>query len=221
MNRLGWLLPTVLIASGLAGSANAATVLVDYTGAGAANYDTVSQSYGDSAEADLSYRSLNGGNNWGEFATQSANFVSYWNDANYSGDQAIFAVSNGNKLELTISAASGLYIQSLDFLLGSYPNVDRNIDFKIFNGAWDLIDEGTRIVDDALGATFAYGFSPLSDYSVIHIQFGDDWDVGVNSLQYTTARIDAPPSSVPLPAALPLLISAIGGLAFYGKRRRA
>src|SRR4051812_20305165 len=68
---IGALAMAMAMALVLAAPAQATTI--DFTGAAAVDYGAVPQTYGDSAEADLSYRTLAGGNNWGQTAVQSAN----------------------------------------------------------------------------------------------------------------------------------------------------
>lgn len=201
-----------LIAAGVAAPAQATTI--DFTGAGASNYDDVSNSYGDSAEADLSYRSLNGANNWGQSATELGDHAEYWNDSNYSGDNAIFSVANGNKLEVALHAASGLKFTSVTFDLGSFPNADRNIAYRLYNAGWtELLNDPSFLVS----GTAAGGLVTLAvDTTSLYFQMGDDWDVGVRSLSFTTAAVAA----TPIPAALPLFAGALGALGFAAHRRR-
>ena len=186
---------------------------IDFTGAGAVNYDDVSNTYGDSAEANLNYRSLGGGNNWGQLATQTADHAEYWADTNYSSDNAIFAVNNGNKLEVALHAASGLLFTSVTFDLGSYPNVDRPIDYKLFDANWNELTSATgfTVSGTAAGALISLAVSTTS----LYFQMGDDWDVGVRSLSYQTAV-----ATTPIPAALPLFAGALGALGFAAQRRR-
>jgi len=186
---------------------------VDFTGAGAGNYAVVSQSYGDSAEADLTYRTLAGGNNWGQTATQSANVVDYWADANYSGDQAIFAAANSNKLELGLLAGSGLGFTSVTFKLGSYPNATQSAAFKLFDAGWNLLaSNDTLSIDGATGALVSLAVNTTA----LYFQMGDNWNTGIQSVSYQTAAVAA----TPIPAALPLFATALGAMGFAARRRR-
>lgn len=205
-------IPAAIVASGSVASA----ATVDFTGAGVANYDIVAQSYGDSAEADFSYRTLNGGNNWGQFATQASDHVDYWADANYSGDQAIFASSNGQKLELGLAAGAGLKFTSITIDLGSYPNSTRNIAFKLFDAAWKEI-----LGDDLLSVDGTSGVDTLITFALnttsVYFQMGDDWDVGPNSVSFETAKLTA----TPLPGTLVMFGSGLAGLFGAYKRRKS
>jgi hypothetical protein len=203
---------TALAAVSISLPAQATTI--DFTGAGAANYDDVSNSYGDSAEADLNYRSLNGGNNWGQFATQLADHAEYWNDANYSHDNAIFTTTSGNKLEVALHAGAGLKFTSVTFDLGSYPDVDRPIAYRLFDAGWNELLNNPAFV---VSGTSAGGLVTLAVNSgSLYFQMGDDWDVGVRSLSFTTAAV----ATTPIPAALPLFASGLGILGWAARRKR-
>jgi len=196
----------------LASPAQATTI--DFSGAGVADYDVVSQSYGDSAEAGLSYRTLNGGNNWGQTATQSADHVDYWADANYSHDQAIFAAANGNKLELSLQAGAGLHFTSVTFDLGGFNNADKAPALRLYDAGWNEILNNPAF---GISGTAAGGLVTLAvNTSALYFQMGDDWNTGVRSVTFQTAGV----ATTPIPAALPLFASALGVLGFAARRRK-
>jgi hypothetical protein len=198
-----------LIATGAALPAAAATI--DFTGAGTIDYQAVAQSYGDSAEADLSYRSLTGGNNWGQTATQSADHVDYWSQANYSHDQAIFAAASTNKLELSAQAGAGLNFTSVTFDLGSYPNNTQVIAFKLYDSGWnEILSNDTFSIDGTTGSLITLALNT----SAFYFQMGDNWNTGVRALTFQTA------AATPVPPALLLFLTGLGGLGFAGWRRK-
>jgi MYXO-CTERM domain-containing protein len=52
--------------------------------------------------------------------------------------------------------------------------------------------------------------------TALYFQMGDDWNAGVRSLSFQTAAV----ATTPIPAALPLFVSALGMLGFAARRRR-
>lgn len=187
---------------------------IDFSGAGVADYDVVSQSYGDSAEADLSYRTLAGGNNWGQSATQTENFVDYWADPNYSHDQAIFAAHQGNKQEFSLQAGSGLHFTSVAFNLGAFNNATLGAAFKLYDASWtEILSNDTLSIDGTTGALISLAVNT----GALHFQMGDNWNTGIQSVSFQTAGV----ATTPIPAALPLFASALGVLGFAARRRKA
>jgi hypothetical protein len=202
---------TSLAAMGAAMPAQATTI--DFSGAGVANYDTVSQSYGDSAEADLSYRSLDGGDNWGQTATQSFDHADYWSQANYSHDQAIFAASGGSKLELALNAGAALHFTSVSFNIGSYPDSAQVGAFRLYDAGWNLLlSSDTLGIDASTGALVSLAVNT----SALYFQLGNNWNIGVRALTFQTAGV----ATTPIPAALPLFATALGAMGIAARRRR-
>ncbi|WP_395022934.1 hypothetical protein [Dongia sp.] len=212
VNMLAALASLLLLAAvTLAIPAQAATI--DFTGAGTVNYEDVSQGYGDSAEADIGHRTLGGGNNWGQFAAQTADHAEYWADTNYSGDNAIFAVSNGNKLEVSLLAGAGLGFTSISFDLGGFPNIDKTTAFRLYDAGWNLLlSDDTFAISGTTGGLVTLAVNTTA----LYFQMGDDWNTGVRSLSFQTAAV----ATTPIPAALPLFASALGALGFAARRRR-
>jgi hypothetical protein len=190
----------------------AAATTIDFSGAGTVDYDTVSQNYGDSAEADLSYRTLSGGNNWGQTATQSDDHVYYWADPSYSHDQAIFATANGNKLELGLQAG-GAAFTSVSFHLGSFPNFTQSVAFKLYDAAWNvLLSSDTLLIDGNTGALVSLAVNTTA----LYFQMGDNWNTGIQSVSYQTVGV----ATTPVPAALPLFATALAVMGVAARRRR-
>lgn len=181
---------------------NAATI--DFSDLGNAPYSlgngsVVSQAFGDTAAVDISYASLDGGSNWGQFASVYSGNVRYWN-GNYSGDQAVYADTNGKKVQVKLEAASGQKITSISFDFGAYSNTNRSMDFRVYDGLWNQLGGASSFfLTGAIGGGGILSY--VQDLSSIVFQFGDDWNVGLNSISFETASTGNP-DPVPVPAGI-------------------
>lgn len=194
-------------------SAHAASALtVDFSGAGTSNTSAVSQTFGDTAQVDLSYRTLNGGNNWGINAIASNPTVRYWATPVTAGEEDIYAWSNGRKLELKLTAAPLHLLTRVSFRLGPYPNVTRNISYRIYDGLGTLLTSAVNAAVPSAGLVVALNVSAPT----IVFQMGDTSNVGLRSIEYD---VQSPVSAVPVPPALPLLVSGLFGMGLLRRRK--
>jgi hypothetical protein len=199
------------VALSLAAPASATTI--DFSSAGTNNGDIVAQTYGDSAEADLSYRTLEGGSGsiWGQTAPQSDAFVRFW-AGNYSGDQAIYAAQTTHKLELSLAAGAGLHFTSVTFHLGGYPDSNKTTAFRLYDASWnELLSNDTLLISGTTGALVTLAVNTTT----LYFQMGDDYNTGVTSLDFATST-----ATTPVPPALLLLLTAIGGVGLAGWRKK-
>ena len=215
------LLSSAVLSLTLVGAPSLAwAVSVDYSGAAPlADFDPLPQTYGDNAGiADFTYRTLNTGNNWGSSATVLASHVEFWNGS-YSGDDAIFAADSANaKFELRIDAAAGLELTGVEIDFGGWPNSDHTVEYRLFDAAWNSlgIDPAFKILGAVTpGNTLALALNT----SGFILQFGDDWNAGVNAVRYTYGPA-GPVSAVPIPGALALFGSGLAGLLGVARRRK-
>jgi hypothetical protein len=209
----------LLVGTALA-STSASAIVVDYSDAAPlSDFDPLPQSFGDTpGTADFSYRTLNTGNNWGSGATVLAPHVEFWNGF-YSGDDAIFAADSGSaKFELRIDAAAGLQLTGIEIDFGGWPNVDHTVEYRLFDAGWNSL--GTDASFTILGATIPGNTIALAlNTTSFVLQFGDDWNAGVNEVRYTVGPA-GPVSAVPVPGALVLLGTGLAGLIGFGRRRK-
>jgi hypothetical protein len=185
--------------------------IVDFSAIAQGDGTAISQAFGDTAEVNFTYSLLQGGNNWGQAAAAAAGSVSYWNGG-YSFDDAIYSQSNGNKVQVKIDAAPGFKLTSVDFGFGGYFNQNRSVDYKAFDSFWtEILGQSSFAISGSTGGTV---LSFVQDLSSIIIQFGDDWNVGLNSISFETAQDT---SSVPIPAGIILAGTGLLGLAGTGR----
>ena len=115
---------------------------------------------------------------------------------------------------LDITVDSGFSVTLTSFFLGVF-GADMEVDYSVV----DLFDNSliisiaNAIVTDANGKVVDVNASSTVGFRII---FGNDWNVGINDITYDFASI----SSVPLPAALPLLGAGLAGLVLLGRRNK-
>jgi hypothetical protein len=191
-------------------STAAQAVVVEYSDlVPLANYGVVPAGFGSSPSANLDYSTLNGFGN----AAVVTPYVEFWNGF-YSGDDAIFASYNGGVLQVKLDAAPGLNLTSLMLNLGGYPNINKTVEYRVYDGAYNLLysDNAFNIAGTNGGTALAFALNT----STAIFQMGFDWNSGVNMLEYQTANV----SAVPVPGALVLLSTGLAGFAGLARRRR-
>jgi hypothetical protein len=119
----------------------------------------------------------------------------------YSGQEAAAFLFGG--------AAASYAISTVDSLVA-------NIDFQAWVSTWggacsSVFPCGTQVAENSVVSTGGNYLNP-GDTSA----FVRDWAIGA---QYTNYAFRV--STVPLPAALPLLLVALGGLGIAGRRRKS
>ncbi len=189
---------------------------IDFSAIAGSSGSIVNQSFGDSAEVDVTYATLNGGNNWGQFATVSSNQVRYWDSA-YSGDQAVYSDGDGKKFQVTLAATPGRKFTSMTFDFGAWPNLSRTIDYKAYDALWQQIGGANSFF--LTGAAGGGGLVSFAlDTAAVVFQFGDDFNVGLNAISFETVG-NGDPNPVPIPAGIILAGTALAGLAGTGRMK--
>jgi hypothetical protein len=197
--------------------APASATVVDFSdlgNGGGGAWGAVPQSFGDThGVVNFTYRSLQGGNNWGEDANQSSGHVNYWSGSDFSHDDAIYAVKSTDKLQLRMDAGEGQHFTNVQFHFGGYPNTDQYAEYKVFDQNWSLLGSATNFfISGSTGALLA--LAPNSTSLVL--QIGDTWNAGINWVSYTVA-----PNDVPLPAGVVFLLTGLLGIGGAGRMRKA
>jgi len=168
----------------------------------------VDQSYGDSSNIDVQYRTRDGFGDTAETSTA----VRWWQE-DYS-DLVGVVYQNGNGLvgEIALIPVQGETVTLNSFDLGAWPNINKSTTVRIFDGDWNEIFTTGSIV--VLGATRTSLMPSLTQEGPIYLQWGTDFDVGVDNLSFTLGG-----AVVPVPAAGLLMVSALAGFSALRRSR--
>ena len=149
-----------------------------------------------------------------------ADFLDFWNDDYGDLSKVAYPVGNGLAGEISFTPDAGVGVTLSSFDMAGWPNTDRVEQFiRIVDAAGNLLlSLGSDVVieGDAGHTTFTPNFS---HEGAIRLQFGVDWNVGIDNIRFSQFT----PSAVPEPGTL--ATAALGGIALVGyqvrRRRRA
>lgn len=195
-------------------AASAATLTFDGDicngGNSCSNGQTLDQSYGDIAgQVDIVYDADRG--------TVAKEDILFWSTGYETLQNVGYSLSSGVGMAIDFVAAAGYSVTLGGFDIAPYVNRVRNTRLVIKEiGGGTLYDSGVFQVSTD-GVT-NYGV-PYTSNTGLRLEFGpDSWDVGIDNIVYSTAKINQPPA-VPLPAAGWMLLAGLGGLCAARKRR--
>lgn len=178
---------------------------------GNANYSPIPAGYGSTADVAVSYRTLKPSDD-----SVLASDLLFWNAGYGDLPSAAFAHSNGLIAEITLTPLGGKTLTLNSFMLAGYPMVDKPSTTVHIDGAADnvLLDYSPVTVKGA-GPSHST-FSPnLVFSSPIAIEWGTDWNVGINYINYSLGGRQA----VPEPGTIWLL--GAGALGLLGWKLRS
>jgi len=205
-------------------AANAATITVDYSDLASTlgDRDAVSN-FGTTADVKFSYSTVN------DFGVTLFPYVRFWEGTSpefglYSGDEALYS-EDGTFFKVVIEVVTGTF-KDIAFDLGNYLNAAGVFNVDLRNEQGSLISVSGIQFDEADQVVTVGQFANLSASSITFL-FGKDFNVGLLEVRYTLNDgddgddgDDNGPSPVPVPGALPLLASGIGGLWMLSRRSR-
>jgi hypothetical protein len=192
--------------------AQAFTNTLTFSGLGLTDGNVIPQSYGDvPGVVDINYRSVQSIGSNSEVVPD----LYYWG-TQYSDLTDVAYGGTGFTGEVAILPATGYEVKLLSFVLGAWPNADRESQAAIYNGTLSsqLETYGAFTVSGVTASSFAPN---LLSSNGLRIQWGpDSFNVGIDNISYEVTPIEAPSTAVPGP--LPLL--GVGAAFGFSRRLR-
>lgn len=207
-----------LVSLGLTQSARAADTTLNFEGLGLSDYGAISQTYGSAAvntpDVSVAFRTFNTGND----ATYT-NYVDLWTTGYGDLQNVAFASGNGYGFEMALTPTAGHTVTLKSFDMAGWYQADRLASLlRIVDGSGNvLLDYGTPTVHGS-GPTHD-SFSPdLTSSGTIKLQFGTDWNIGIDNIVFAQDLTTAP---TPEPGTVALLVaSGLGSVALLRRRRK-
>lgn len=205
-----------------AGTLGAQTTTMDFSSLTPYNnYDPLPQTFGDHANLDVSNRTRS---LFGNSATVCNN-VGLWNPGYSALAGAAFACGNGGVGELYFQPGAGKQVTLTSLYVGSYPSTNgvgpaRAMTVLVFDNGWNQIFNFTGSI------TSNQLISPnVTSSQGLYLQWGTDWDTGVNLVTTTVSDVAGPSgppvTTAPEPASFVLVASGLGLVAMFRRRRGA
>lgn len=203
-----------LTAIALGSVAQGATL--DFDDLGLVNYAPIPSGYGSVAgEVAIDNRTRVGFGN----ANIYENHVELWDTGygNPSMFRNVFSSANGYVGEFQFTPAADKAVNLIAFDAASYSGGPRRTaSFYIYDAAWNTLWSSINTVIEGAPLTISPN---ITHAGTIYFQWGTDWNVGIDNIQFRITDVNGP-QVVPVPAALPLLATALGGLVIAARRRR-
>jgi hypothetical protein len=155
------------------------------------NNQLISQDYGDTSQIDITYSNT-------DFPS-----VQFWDSGYATLTNVIFAGnSDGGSGSITFDARPGFEVSLTSFMAAGYGR-DTSLEYELTTASGDVLKPEATI-----------------NLSGIVLRFGpDSYYSALDNISFDVRAIDAV-SAVPLPAAAPMLASALGLGGFIGWRRK-
>jgi hypothetical protein len=204
---------TATAAAFAGGPSNAAVIDFSNTGctANSGQNCLIPQAYGDTADVDVSYRTLNAAT--GQLIGSGLfMFGSYGDLSNvvYGGSDALHYIA-----EITLTAKAGRLLSLQSFDVATYFGRASAVPISIYDLSGNLLSGGTYATRSPTHATIA----PDTDYlSGITIRWGpDSYNVGLDNIAYDVRA--TVPLPVPEPATWALMLCGFGSVGWNLRRR--
>jgi len=181
------------------------------------NYDPIPASYGDTLVAniaDIQYRTLNPG----DFSLYESH-LEFWNSDYGDLSKVAYPSANGMVGEIAIVPAEGYGVRLVSFDMAGYSHADlTNTVMRLLDGSGNVLQNfaasgSVSIQGDGTGPQHSTFTPNLTFAGTVLLQWGTDWNVGLDNLQFEAV----PLSAIPEPSTWALL--GLGVVGVLGWRR--
>lgn len=184
------------------------------------DFSPISQSFGDTAEVNISYRGVAAP---GDNATVSARPWRY-SDGGLSGSNGAFVSPSSSapqlfaEFRLDLLEAGTVTLNSVDF--GTYFGIAETLEYFVFDTAWNPLANGTVLLDENALVSVLLG---ITSSNGLILQFGAaSLGGGIQNINFShNAPVAPPPPAVPEPASWAMLMAGFGLIGSVRRHRRA
>jgi hypothetical protein len=164
----------------------AADTVINFDDLTFSDYDPVPDGYGSNAvgtpNITVGYRTFNPADN----ATIQP-YMNLWNSGYGNLSKVAFASNNGYGSEITLTPDAGYEVRLSSFDLAGWPQSTQLAAFvRILDASGNVLaDLGTNILINGTGPSHST-FSPLLSHGgAIRIQFGTNWNIGIDNISFS------------------------------------
>lgn len=203
-------------------SASSSATLLHFDGLGLANYGDIPSNLGSFASTAVT--GVSQGSAWTPNVAVSmssvladgslgASNLDFWNTSYGDLTDVAFPVSSGWFGRVKLTADPGFLVTINSFDLGGYPGTNLTASrIRIYNSLGNVVwnQDGTTVI----GAGPSHSsYAPAITDSTLTLEYGDNWNIGLDNLNFT--------QSVPVPEPLSISALALGGLALLKRRKKS
>ncbi|MBK7899602.1 MAG: PEP-CTERM sorting domain-containing protein [Azonexus sp.] len=144
--------------------------------------------------------------------------LDFWNNNYGDLSKVAFSPSDGTLARISFTSNAGWLISSIRFDLAGWFDQDRAARTVVYNIGGNTV----TLIDEPIEGDFTgnrHSSFSLSDMgSTAYIEWGNDWNIGIDNIEFTVVADPNFNGRAPEPAGLALLGSALGLLALQRRR---
>lgn len=189
------------------------------------NYDALAQSFGDRAGLNVSNAVRTGLGNSAFGACDGPDVSSHldlWNTGYSDLSAAAFACRDGLIGEISFAPTAGKQVTLQSLRIGSYQSTNgigpaRGINLQVYNSSFVSVFSFVGTITSGVNL-----FPNITSSSTLYLQWGADWDTGLNLITTNVTDIPTQPptSTVPEPSSVLLMAAGLGAIAFVSRKRK-